>query len=152
MSGLSFSTSAQLDALVEAYFVYIKGVYRLEDTVAPGDNEEDIISKKIWNRVPEHATFSGLAYFLGFNSRKEFEEYAQSGSFAPELARAQLRVDMVYEKQLHNQSSTGAIFALRSRGWNEKETIKIGQGSDTLNVNIIETGPKPAGNEQEVVL
>ena len=155
MSHLPFSTPAQLEALVEAYFVFIGGEYHLADTAGAGDNDEDIISRKIWDRDPEPATFSGLAYFLGFRSCEEFKENLQKGNFSFELNRANLRIVMAYEKKLHNnQTSAGAIYALRSKGRNEKatDTVMVGESVGMLNVNIIESGPKPAGNEHDILL
>ncbi|MDB5115948.1 MAG: hypothetical protein JWQ79_1440 [Mucilaginibacter sp.] len=62
-------------------------------------------------------------------------------------------MEAAYEKKLHYQSSTGAIFALKSLGWNEKaENEKSASLAKTIKVKIIESGPQPASSEKEVIL
>ncbi len=58
-----------------------------------------------------------------------------------------------YEKKLHVTSSTGAIFALKSMGWNERteKTTDIAT-NNVLKVEIIQSGPKLASSEKEVIL
>ncbi len=70
------------------------------------------------------------------------------------LKRAHLRIEAIYEKKLHQQPSTGAIFALKSLGRNEGAAGKTKKGNAVkiLKIKIIETGPKLAANENEVVL
>jgi len=108
----------------------------------------------VWDREPEPATFAGLTLYLGFNSRQEFDDYEQNGAYAHLLKRAKLRIEASYERKLHNQSSTGAIFALKSMGWNERtDTISTAELlPKTIQIEIIETGPAPAATEKEVVL
>jgi hypothetical protein len=142
-----FKNEEDLPGLIDTYFEHISGEYHLKRTAV--DNEDNPISKKIWDREPEPATFSELAYFLGFNSHEEFEEYKQTGKFSKEVNRAWLRIQVVYEKKLHNQSPTGAIFALNGLG--RKEKAITAEHSDTLKVLLIETGPKPVENEKDVV-
>jgi hypothetical protein len=98
-------------------------------------------------------TITGLALYLGFNSREEFEAYINKGKFAHLIKRACLQIEAIYEKKLIQPSPSGAIFALKSLGWNEKPEEKTNDGkSKTLKVKIIESGPKPADNEKEVTL
>jgi hypothetical protein len=55
---------------------------------------------------------------------KEMEDYELRGKFAETIKRAGLRVMADYEKKLHVTSSTGAIFASKNSGWNERPEIK----------------------------
>lgn len=149
-----FFSADDLASRIEAYFSYVEGEYHLENKAGKESDEEGAAKKKIWDREPEPATFTGLAFFLGLNSRQEFDDYEEQGAFAPILKRGRLRVEAGYEKKLHHQSPAGAIFALKSMGWNEKAESKT-TGSEvfkTLKIEIIETGPKPAENEKEVIL
>ena len=77
------------------------------------------------NKSAEPITLTGLALHLGFTSLEQFEEYEKRGGFAVDIKRARLRIEQAYEKRLHQASPTGAIFVLKTFGWNEKsETSK----------------------------
>jgi len=97
---------------------------------------------------------SGLAYHLGFESIHEYETCEAKGVYASPLKRARLRVETEYEKKLHFQSSTGAIFALKSLGWTERLNSNPAEtaADNTLKVEIINSGPGVAGEEKDVVL
>jgi dihydrodipicolinate synthase/N-acetylneuraminate lyase len=107
----------------------------------------------VWDREPEPATISGMALFLGLSSKREFEAYEETGRHATILKQGRLRVEAAYEARLY-QTPTGVIFALKTMGWTDKpETRKpISETDNTLKVEIINTGPLPAGNEKEVIL
>ncbi len=140
--------------LIKSYFDYIEGEYHLEKKPPKKTTDPpDSIDQKVWDREAEPATLAGLAFFLGFNSREEFDHYEKNGKHALLVKRARLRVEASYEKKLHYQSSTGAIFALKSIGWNEKtEAIKPADKVKNIKVKIIESGPLPASNEKDVTL
>lgn len=141
-----FKTATKLASKVDAYFSYIDGEYHLENVAGK--------EKKITDREAEPATLAGLALFLGFNSRQDFEDYEQNGEFSHVLKRSRLRVEALYERKLHQQSPSGAIFALKSFGWKEKADEKAASGGvvKTLKIEIIETGHQPAESEKEVAL
>jgi hypothetical protein len=64
-----------------------------------------------------------------------------------------LRIETIYEKKLHQQAPTGAMFALKNMGWNEKaETVKPADKMKNIKVKIVSSGPQPASNEKEVIL
>ena len=145
-----FASADELNSLITQYFEHIKGLYHDEDK--PGKTASSKTAKqKICDREPEPATFAGLALFLGFNSRQALENYEAKGKFAALLKVARLRIEASYEKKLHNQSSSGAIFALKSMGWHER-TDANEPGNTTLKIEIIQTGPQLAASEKEVVL
>ena len=149
-----FSKENDLLKLIENYFDHIQGVYHLENR--PGKkttDTTDTIEQKVWDRDPEPATITGLAFFIGFNSLEEFEAYESKGKFADTIKRARLQVETAYEKKLHYQSPTGAIFALKSMGWNEKsDNEKSIPAVKKIKIKIIETGPQPVSNEKDVTL
>ena len=77
----------------------------------------------------------------------------ETGRFAEVLKWGHLRIEASYEKKLHAQSATGAIFALKNMGWNERSDNKPAEEvPKTVKVEIHESGPKPAESEKEVIL
>jgi hypothetical protein len=144
-----FHSRSALEECINCYFKYIEGHYELAPS--PSKTEIEPVAPKVWLREPEPPTISGLAYYLGFESRQAFDQYETSGRFGPELKRGRLRIETEYEKKLHQSSSTGAMFALKAMGWNEKaDTLPMLNGSITI--QIIDTGILPAASEQEVEL
>lgn len=146
-------TVDELTGLIDQYFIYIKGKYRMVKT--PPKKEGDKPTRtKTWDREPEFATISGLALFLGFSSRQVFDDCMRKGKYSETLKRGCLRVEAFYESRLHQHSTSGAIFALKSMGWNEKhETKHIDETPlKTLSIKIIESGPKPVSSEKEVII
>ena len=150
----SFTTSDELRSRIDAYFNYIEGEYHLENKSVTDSKAQASLKQKVWIREPEHATLAGLAIFLGFHSKQAFEKYEENGRFANILKQGRLRIEAAYEKKLHLQSSAGAIFALKSMGWNEKAENKAAGKAifKSIKIEIIETGPKLAENEKEVIL
>ena len=92
---LKFETADELDAAIQAYF----------------DNMNE--SKGI-------ITISGLAYFLGFESRQSIYDYKERQEFSYILKRATFFVESCYEAKLSGTTPTGAIFALKNMGWRDK--------------------------------
>jgi hypothetical protein len=150
----SFNDTTQVERLIDKYFVRIQGKYHLEQKPIKNtkDNAETI-EQKIWDREPEPATLSGLAIALGFNSRQEFNDYIQNGRFAPVVKQGILRVEACYEAHLH-QNTTGAMFALKNMGWNEKHEPSPAstEAGNNLKVEIFNSGPPPADSEKDVKL
>jgi hypothetical protein len=146
-------TADGLTILIDQYFIYIKGKYRMVKT-PPKKEGEKPTRTKTWDREPEFATISGLALFLGFSSRQVFDDCMHKGKYAEILKRGCLRIEAFYESRLHQHSTSGAIFALKSMGWNEKHETKTTEETNlkTLSIKIIETGPKPVHTEKEVTL
>ncbi|MGZ4000323.1 MAG: hypothetical protein ACXVIY_06835 [Mucilaginibacter sp.] len=146
-----FSSLDEINNLIAEYFIHIQGRTRtLRRKVKDANGVVTRRSVKITEREPEPPTATGLAYFLGFNSMQQFEDYETNGEFADQLKRGTLRIIAEYEKKLHLPSSAGAIFMLRSLGWNNRATEK--ETGNLLPVEMVETGHKPASTEKEVVL
>lgn len=69
--------------------------------------------------------FSGLAYALGFCERRSLYDYAKRGdAVSTPIKKALLYIESCYEQQLQKQSCTGAIFALKNRGWSDKQEMQ----------------------------
>lgn len=66
-------------------------------------------------------TFCGLALALGYSSRTTLWEHSKRTEAISEPIRvALLRIEESYELGLRSTSPTGAIFALKNRGWVDK--------------------------------
>jgi len=110
----TFETDEQLSVKVEEYFKWIEGEY--QDTVI----EETKVKQRIWLRHPEPATITGLALYLGFESRQSFYDYEDKEGFTYTIKRARLRIENEYEKKLSGNNVAGPIFALKNLSWKDK--------------------------------
>jgi hypothetical protein len=141
-----FKTARKLANKVDAYFRFIEGEYRVETKSGK--------EQRIYSREPEPATITGLALFIGFNSRQELEDYEQNAEFGYVVKRSRLRVEALYEKKLHQQSPSGAVFALKNLGWKEKSEDRPSNENRTggIKIEIVDSGPKTAENEAAVLI
>jgi hypothetical protein len=138
MKKYPFSSITELDHLIKTYF---------------GKLDDEADAKKTKKEIAP-PTMSGLAYHLGFESVQAFESCEAKGKYASPLKRARLRVEAEYEKKLHFQSSTGAIFALKSMGWDarSKNNTSDEPTDSILKVEVINVGPNLAGSERDVIM
>lgn len=121
------------------------------------DNAEDLQKKVdeyfIWAKEQNNGlkTITGLALFLGFESRQSIYDYEKDGTFSYIIKNARLRVEEGYEERLHTGVPTGAIFALKNMGWKDKvETgFTDGDGKDVSPQFIFNPAPncKPVTDE-----
>jgi len=140
-------------ARIKKYFTSLQGAYHMEKVPVKGSKDHTgMIDHKVCDREPEPPTLSGLALALNFTSITEMEAYEREGKFAPVVKKARLRVEAEYEKKLHFQSSTGAIFFLKNLGWNEKTEDLLQDIPKTIKIEIVDPGTKLAGTEKEVDL
>jgi hypothetical protein len=72
------------------------------------------------NENQEKATITGLALFLGFNSRGTLNDYAKKEVFSDVIKRAMLTVENSYEKS----GTTFDMFALKNMGWKDKTEVE----------------------------
>lgn len=80
------------------------------------------------NKAPA-PTISGLAYFLGFQTRQSLFDYEKrSNEFSYIIKRARLRVEANYEQMLQGNFCAGAIFALKNLGWSDKQEVEHSVG------------------------
>ncbi|RYZ98516.1 MAG: hypothetical protein EOP47_19175 [Sphingobacteriaceae bacterium] len=150
-----FISDTALQQQIDAYFTLIEGKYHFEELpVKTTKGQPETTRQKVWDCEGQPATLSGLVLFLGFESRRDFDTYEATGKFAGTLKRGRLRVETEYEKKLHYQSPTGAIFALKSLGWMERadDRSSIHDAVAKLHIEIIESNYAPANSENEVIL
>lgn len=70
-------------------------------------------------------TFCGLALALGYSSRTSLWENANAGSPISEPIKiAMLTIEAFYEGRLTSAACTGAIFALKNRGWEDTRKVE----------------------------
>jgi hypothetical protein len=88
-------------------------------------------------------TITGLALWLGFESRQSIYDYEKEGDFSYTIKRARLRIEERYEQRLHGNSPAGAIFALKNFGWTDRQEIdhttkgeKIGLDDEQLEAKL----------------
>jgi len=67
-------------------------------------------------------TITGLTMALDFNSRQTLHEYEKDPKFSDAIKRARLKVENSYEMQVRSKNPTGAIFVLKTMGWDERQT------------------------------
>jgi len=69
--------------------------------------------------------FAGLSYALGYSSRTQVWEIAKDvHPISEPIKRALLYIEADYEKTLRGKYPTGSIFALKNRGWSDKQEIE----------------------------
>lgn len=73
-------------------------------------------------------TISGLAIYLGFESRQSFYDYEKHEEYSYIIKKARLKVECSYEKRLDSKNPTGAIFALKNMGWKDKHEVEQSGG------------------------
>ena len=76
-------------------------------------------------------TITGLALYLGFVSRQSMLDYEAKPEFSGIIKKARTRIELEYEKMLHLDKCTGAIFALKNFGWKDKQETEIAVGENT---------------------
>jgi hypothetical protein len=99
-------------------------------------------------------TITGLALHLGFNSKEDFDLYESRGKYKTLIKTARFRIMAYYEGRLHYPAPTGAMFALKCMGWQDKPKAitKAPRKVKSITVKLVETGPQPASSEKEVQL
>jgi len=70
-------------------------------------------------------TITGLALYLGFESRQSMYDYEKKDAFSYTIKRARLEIENSYEQDIRNPdlTPTGAIFALKNFGWSDKQEV-----------------------------
>lgn len=70
-------------------------------------------------------TITGLAFFLGFESRQSFYDYEKREIYSYTVKRNRLRIESEYESRLSMHNPTGAIFALKNLGWSDRQETHL---------------------------
>lgn len=81
---------------------------------------------------------TGLALFMGFYGRAEYNEYLNYEGFEHVAAKMKARVETSYETRLQQGKPVGAIFALKNMGWRDERQVdlKSSDGSMTPQVTV----------------
>lgn len=101
-------------------------------------------------------TITGLAMYLGFESRQSFYDYEEKPEYSYIVKKARLAVENGYELSLRSQNVTGAIFALKNMGWKDKvEQEHTGKDGSPLQltppaITVINSGPPLSRTEEEI--
>ena len=85
-------------------------------------------------------TITGLALWLGFESRQSFYDYEKDGEFSYIIKKSRLRIEEGYEKRLHGNSPAGSIFALKNFGWSDRQEIDHTTKGEKISVLIAPDG------------
>ena len=78
---------------------------------------------------PDKPTVTGLAYFLGFESRQSLYDYKNREESSYSIKKAVLRIESKHEEKLYESAAAGSIFWLKNRDWTDK-TVHDMQSSD----------------------
>ncbi|MGL5235232.1 MAG: terminase small subunit [Empedobacter falsenii] len=121
-----------LENKVLEYFEWIQGEFEIHTktitkTTGKGDSATtttEVEPVKIWIRDPEQPSITGLAIFLGFESRQSLYDYIKKDPFSYSIKKALLKVENNYEKGLWLEKPTGVIFGLKNMGWVDRSEIK----------------------------
>jgi hypothetical protein len=99
------------------------------------------MQKKIdqyFNVEIEKHTLTGLALFLGFESKQSLYDYEKKPEFSYPIKRAKLMIENQIEKEVradpHNASG---IFMLKNFGWHDKQEVEH-SGSVTIAQQILD--------------
>lgn len=122
-----YETPEQLQARVEEYFTWIQGESHIEEKswTDKKTGEVEVEDVEVWDRHPERPTITGLALFLGFDSKQSLYDYKKKSEFSYPIKRGLTIIEQEYEFALFNQSSSGAIFALKNMDWKDKTEQEI---------------------------
>lgn len=82
--------------------------------------ELEIACKEFIAQNPGKLTITGLAMWLGFDSRQSLYDYEKREGFSYIIKNARLAVENDYELSLRTPAVAGAIFALKNMGWRDK--------------------------------
>lgn len=115
-----------LQERIEDYFE--SGVKKKTIIVGRGENKEAV--------EVEVPTITGLALYLGFESRQSFYDYEKREGFSYTIKNARTRIENNYEELLQHGNTPGAIFALKNMGWTDRQAIDHTSGGDKINANI----------------
>ncbi len=129
---LTYETSDELENKIVEYFEWIQGEFTIETkttTKTTGKGDKAVTTTetepvKIWIRYPEQPSITGLAIFLGFESRQSLYDYLKKDPFSYSIKKALLKVENNYEKGLWQEKPTGAIFGLKNMGWVDRSEVK----------------------------
>ena len=112
----------------------------MENGRPPIWNDPEAFEKKVdeYFETQEQPTWSGLALYMGFESRKSLHDYGQKAGFSYPIKKALLRIEIMYESHLTKQNTSGPIFALKNFGWRDTQDITHNIPKGVLNLDPLD--------------
>lgn len=84
-------------------------------------------------------TFCGLALALDYSTRTQLWEHSRTKeAISVPIKKAMLKIEERYERGLGSNSPTGSIFALKNRGWTDKQGDDDGEKDNRLTIDFTE--------------
>lgn len=108
-----FKTPEDLQSKIDEYFENCKG--KIIPPEEAGEEPTVIYGEPV--------TITGLALYLGFESRQSLYDYEKRSEYSYIIKRSRLIVECEYEKKLQSKNPTGNIFALKNMGWADRSEI-----------------------------
>lgn len=109
----------------------LPGRPRLYKTPEEFDEKVDLYYQSCKD-LDEPITWTGLALFLGFSSRRSIDEYEKYEGFSHSVKRAKLLVEWAYEKRVLGNNAAGPIFVLKNMGWSDKQEIDMSSSDGSM--------------------
>jgi hypothetical protein len=119
-----FNSPEEIQVKIAEYFEYVKGETKEVDIEFEGpQGKAGVYKDTVTVRNPEPITITGLALYLGFESRQSFYDYEKREGYSYIIKRARMRVENAYEHRLDSKNPTGPIFALKNMGWTDRQEV-----------------------------
>lgn len=118
-----YKTPEELQDAIDKYF---KNGVTIKSVVVGSGKTSQLVELPV-------PTITGLCYYLGFESRQSFYDYEKRERFSYTIKRARLFMEKEYEEMLASGNTTGAIFALKNFGWNDKQEVEHSGG---INISL----------------
>ncbi len=129
---------------------------KLQEEISKYFNEGVTIKTVIIGKAPntstievEVPTITGLAYYIGFESRQSFYDYEKREEFSYTVKRARLFIEKHYEEMLQTGNTTGAIFALKNFDWKDTQQTTHLLQAGFLNVDPLSDAPEASPISRE---
>jgi hypothetical protein len=93
-------------------------------------DDPEAFAKKVdeYFDTEKQPTWSGLALYMGFESRKSLDDYHKKEGFSYPIKKALLKIEAIYESNLSKGNPAGSIFALKNFGWRDKQEVEQSGG------------------------
>lgn len=121
-----YETPEEMQEAISGYFR--GGMNKRKIVVGKGDDR----------RVEEIPipTITGLVLYLGFADRHSFYDYEDKPEFSHTIKRARTFIELEYEEILQTTGNTGAIFALKNFGWQDRSELAVSSNDQKLEDKI----------------
>jgi len=120
---LNFESVEEVQKKIDEYFEDCEGVLFTDEDGIPMRTEKGVL---IYKKPPHPPTVTGLALWIGFNSRQSMLNYQDRDIFFDTITRAKAKCEEYAERRLYDHDgANGAKFSLSNnfRGWSDKQEI-----------------------------